>query len=126
MKLTETIKLGRRVVGGLYDTDAGQVFLAYRWIADIQRGNAKDISSAIRDGTAMWAIESDALGELRRRAVPMIGVVSRDTNERFVAPSIDWFGEQSRVVSVRGRSGSFRALPFPRFAREMGKRLKMR
>lgn len=126
-KPLETIKVGRRKVGALYESDDGPVFLAYRWVSDIQIGLGRDIASAVRAGDAMWAIENEVLGKLRRQEIKTIGVVVRDTGERYLAKTESWFDhEKVKTIGVRGRSGSFKALPFSAFERTLGKIPKIR
>lgn len=118
----EPVKLGRRTVGGIYDTPAGKVYLAYRWIADAYRGTEPDISAAVRAGKAMWAVEADVIGRMRSLGVTVIGVVVRDTGERYLAKLDTWYDHDLvKTVNVRGRSGTFRALPFTAFTRILGK-----
>lgn len=126
-ELIETIKVGRYKVGGLYEGADGPVYLAYRWVADIQVPLGDHIASAVRANKAMWAIESDVLGKLRRREIKTIGVVVRDTGERYLAALETWFDMNlAKTIGVRGRSGSFRALPFSAFERTLGKIPKLR
>ena len=121
----ERIKLGRRLVGGLYEAPSGPIFMAYRWIADIYRGAAKDISTAIRDDSAMWTIEEDILRRMRRQGVTLAGVIVRDTGDRYIATLPAWFDlASSRLLALRGRSGSHRGLFVSAMTRRAGKRPK--
>lgn len=97
--------------------------MAYRWIADIYRGPAKDISAAIRDDSAMWTIEEEILGRMRRQGVTLAGVIVRDTGDRYIASTAAWFDlASSRALDLRGRSGSHRGLLLSKMTRRAGKR----
>ena len=121
------IKKGRVTLGAIYELPGGSVYLAYRRIADIWHGSEKCISDAIRKGTACWTIEDSVCLDMRVRGVNYIGVYVKDTGERYVAPASAFFEYgKVRTMTVRGKSGTQRALPFQSFAHKQGKILRIK
>jgi len=123
----EVIKQGRRRLGAIYTLPSGsQVYLAYRWVADVWRDNERCVADAIRSGKARWAIETSVLIQLRAKHVPYVGVLLRDTGDRFVAPLEAFFDvEKVKSLTIKGYGGEFRALPYGDFTRRAGKILKI-
>ena len=119
------IKKGRVTLGAIYELPTGKVYLAYRRLGDIWRGTEKCISDAVRKSTACWAIEDSICLDMRAKGIAYIGVLVKDTGERYVAPTPAFFEYGAfRSVTVRGKGGSQRALPLQSFAYKQGKIVK--
>lgn len=117
------VKVGRRTVGGIYISDKGnELFLVNRKAGQINKGQAPTISDAIRDGTASWGIEEEALLSMRARGVKMVGVKVRDTGEVWLT-YLDRFFDRANLSQppryLRGPMQRF--LSINQFARRPGK-----
>ncbi|SER28521.1 hypothetical protein SAMN05216548_114101 [Faunimonas pinastri] len=77
-------------------SDGKRCFLAYRKTSDIQRAGERDISSAVRKGTAAWAIDDDTLLTIRAQGIRYVGVLCKDTGDKWLTV-IDRFYEHATV-----------------------------
>jgi len=128
MKLKgQPFKVGKRTLGKLYEVSGGrQVYLAHRKVGDIQHGSEKCIADAIRKGVAYWGVEESVVLTLRARGVAFIGVLVKETGDRFLARTSAFFEYGSaKMMTVRGR-GMQRCVPLSAFTRRPGKIVKSR
>ena len=123
------VKVGRRVYGGICQlSDGTEVYLAYRSVAEIYRSGEKSIAEAIRKGTACWAIDETTLNQMRSRKIRFVGVLLKDTGDRFLTPIENFFdAAKAKVLNYSRRGGSLqRFLPLHEFTRRAGKIVKRR
>lgn len=116
-------KCGRRTVGGIYINGLGnEVYLANRKAADLNKGNEPSISEAVRNGSASWGIEEEALIAMRARGVQTIGIKVRETGELWVTFLDRFFNRALLSPPPRYLRGPMqRFLPITNFAHRPGK-----
>ena len=122
------IKKGRRTLGSIYEVSGGRlVYLAARRVGDIYRAKERNIAEAIRKNVACWAVENDVIIQMQSRGVGYVGVLVRETGDRFLAPIAVFLNHTTvRIMSVPGRGGIQRCVGLHSFARRPGKILKRR
>lgn len=116
------VKKGRRTYGSIRTyADGRKVYLAHRKQFEIYRAGRPSISDAMREGVAGWAIDDETLIMVRSRAIPFIGVLVKDTGDKFLT-TIDKFfarGPEKRwfMHNHSSRGGSLqRVLPLQEFS----------
>jgi hypothetical protein len=114
----EPIKRGSRLYGHIYTSPSGRrYYLARRRISEIFRSGEKDISAAIRKGTACWALDEETLIMMRAKGIKVVGVEVRETEDRYFA-DLAWFFDRKRatVLNYASRGGALqRYLPLSEF-----------
>lgn len=117
------VKKGRRHYGALYDLPSGhRVYLAHRRIGEIFRAGEKSIKDALAAGTASWALDEETLIQMRAQGIRFVGVLVRETGDKFVT-ELAWFFDKSRakVMNYERRGGALqRYLPLQHFRRLPG------
>jgi len=97
-----------------------QVYLAYRRLGEIFRAGKKNISEAIREGVAAWAIDEETLRDRRVEGIKVVGVLCKESDDIWLAP-IDKFFDTShaRIMNYESRGGALqRYLPLKEFKRK--------
>jgi hypothetical protein len=128
MKRTSSIsielnKRGRRTYGATYTLpDGRRCYLAWRRIREIYRAGEKDISTAIRLGTAAWAIDDRDLIRLKVTGVRMVGVLVKETADVYLTDLRNYFDKnQYKMLNFTSKGGSLqRFLPLDRFTVKTG------
>lgn len=115
-----TIRNGRRIYGGVFELPSGkEVYLAYRKNGEMFRGGEKTISDAIQKGTASWAIDNDTLIRLRTEGVYLVGVLTKETGDLYIATLADFLA--APVLNYQNRGGALqRYLPLDKFLIQIG------
>lgn len=115
------MKRGKRTYGAIYRLPSGrEVYLAWRSTDQVFRSGEKDISSAVRKGTACWAIDDETLQMLRRRGIRFVGVLNRKTGDKYLT-TIDRFLKEAKVLNYESRGGALqRYLPVGAFSVRVG------
>jgi hypothetical protein len=118
------IKRGNRKYGAVYTTpDGRQAYFAFRRHEQMFRNGEKTLSDAQRKGVATWALDDEALVNLRREGVRMVGVLERDTGDKYLTDIRNYFDPSKfKMLNYTGRGGSLqRHVPVTAFARSFGK-----
>jgi len=121
------LKKGRKTIGGIYDLPSGaKCFLSHQKVGDIYRADQKSIAEAIRNETACWAISEDIIIQMRATGIKFIGVLCKDTGDRFITTMDKFFDPVLVKITMVTRNSYMtqRCLPFKAFARKSGKRIK--
>ncbi len=116
-------KKGRRTYGAYYtNPDGTRFYMAWRRTKEIFRYGEKDISTAIRSGKAAWALDEETLIDLRAAGIKFVGVIDRDTGDKYMTVLDLFFNPAAQVMNYAGRGGSLqRYLPLQHFRRQVGK-----
>jgi hypothetical protein len=117
-------KKGRRTYGAYYTrkADGARFYMAFRKTKQIFRSGEADISTAIRSGTACWALDEDLLIDLRAAGIKFVGVLDRDTGDKYMTALDMFFNPQAAIMNYTARGGSLqRYLPLKFFRRQVGK-----
>jgi len=120
----EHLRKGKRLYGAFVTyPDGRRVYLAYRKHGEIFRAGKKSISRAIQEGVAGWAIDSETLGEVRARGVDAIGVLVKETGDKYLTNIQNYYDPyRSSVIDYSGKGGSLqRVLPLQFFRKADGK-----
>ena len=88
------------------------MYLARRRLDDIWRDYPKSISEAVRDGSAAWGLDEEALFKIRSEKVDGVGVIVRETGDVFLTPAPLFVAQSS--ARPKGRANQ-RYLPFSLF-----------
>lgn len=89
--------------------------MAFRKVSDIHRGSESNISAAVRSGVASWGIEEEALLKMRSLGVKFVGVLCRDTGDKYVT-RLDHFFVRENVRNYSTFGGALkRYLPLSFF-----------
>lgn len=110
---------GKRLYGYFITQDNGvKVYVAVRKHSDIYRARDGSLSSALREGTAGWALDVETLMMARRRGCAYIVVFVRRRKDLWVCRMADFLNTaKSQLVDWSGRGGSSqRMLPLQYFA----------
>jgi hypothetical protein len=100
------VKKGRRTYGAYYVFDNGvKIYMAWRKFSDIFCSGKKDISEALRNGCALWAIDEDDLITIRAKGCSAAGVLVKDTGDKYIAP-IDVWTQHAKFLNYTKRGGS--------------------
>lgn len=96
------------------------VYLAYRKLSDIFRSGKKNISEAIREGVAAWAIDEDTLRDRRVEGIKVVGVLCKESDDIWLAPIEKFFDSKfSKIMNYESRGGALqRYLPLKEFKRK--------
>lgn len=128
MKRTSSVsielnKRGRRTYGATYTLpDGRRCYLAWRRIAEIYRAGEKDISTAMRLGTAAWALDDRDLVRLKCEGIRLVGVRVKETSDIYLTDLRNYFDKtQYKLLNFTSRGGSLqRFLPLDRFTVKAG------
>lgn len=118
------VKKGRRHYGALYHLPTGvKVYLAHRRIREIYRSGEKTIVAAIKKDVAAWALDEETLIQMRAQGVRFVGVLVRETGDRFITPIANFFDKtKARILNFESRGGALqRYLPLSLFTRRPGR-----
>lgn len=115
-------KKGRRTYGAFYTRpDGTRFYMAWRKTKEIFRSGEPDISTAIRNGKACWAIDEEDLINCRAQGIKFIGIIDRDSGDRYMTV-LEAFYSKAAVMNYSTRGGSLqRYLPLQHFRRQVGK-----
>jgi hypothetical protein len=123
LKPKERIKKGRRLYGGIYRLPSGrEIYLAYRKQGEIFRSGKANISEAIREGVACWAIDHDTLLQMRAKGIKIVGVFNEEDGDVWLT-TLDAFMDPTAATfkNYEARGGALqRYLPLSYFRRRSG------
>ncbi|WP_456868382.1 hypothetical protein [Galbibacter sp. BG1] len=96
------------------------VYLAYRKLGEIFRSGKRNLSEAIREGVAAWAIDEETLRERRLEGIKVVGVLCKESDDIWLAPIERFFDtNHARIMNYESRGGALqRYLPLKEFKRK--------
>jgi len=101
----EKVGHGRGKWGAIYASSTGeQFYLSWRKSPALFRGGAKSLSHAVRDGTAAWAFDYDLLLRLQARGIRLVGIICRDTGDKFLTNLQNYFDHGERQFHPKDRN----------------------
>jgi hypothetical protein len=120
--LVELVKKGKRLYGAFYLFRGMLAYIAYRKQAEIFRAGEASISEALRKGTAAWALDEETLLLARSRGARFVGIMVKDTGDRYIARIERWFDRgRAKFINYERKGGSLqRCLPLSEFALRPG------
>ncbi len=121
--LIEPNKRGRRTYGATYTLpDGRRYYLAWRKIGEIYRAGEKDISSAMRLGTAAWALDDQDLIRLKVQGIRIVGIKVKETADVYLTDLRNYFDKSRyKMLNFSSRGGSLqRFLPLDHFTVRKG------
>jgi hypothetical protein len=105
--LVDLVKKGKRLYGAFYTFAGKLAYIAYRKHGDVFRAGEATISEALRKGTAAWALDDETLLMARARGAAFVGIMVRDTGDRYLARIEHWFDRgRVRFIDYEKKGGS--------------------
>jgi hypothetical protein len=102
------VRKNKRLYGYYYDfADGTRAYFASRRQSEIYRGGEATISDAQRSGKAAWALDDETLLAARARGCKIVGVIVKDTGDRYAARIEKWFDRGAvKFINYETKGGS--------------------
>jgi len=118
------VKKGRRFYGAVFQlSDGREIYVARRKAnSEIFRGGAANVSTAIEDGTAYWALDDETIWTLRRECVELVAIYVEENADLYIASLADYIDrKKAKVLDYGSRGGALQKyLPLTAFKRIAG------